>query len=184
MIVPSDWKLQLLVPRMLRAAALDRRLYNEVAADRTATVQALLVVVLSWAAVGIGDLEDGGLSALAQLPVWIVLGLVSWIVGTHLTHLIGANLLKTSQTNAEWTQLARAMGFAHAPGLLRVLGVIPGIGPAVAVSFVIWWFLTTVAAIRQALHYGSDWRAFIVLLIGLPFYVVIVVGYLLLLAQG
>ncbi len=184
MSLSNSWKPQVFVSRIVRAALLDRKLYNEVVADATATGPALVIVILAWIAVGLGDLDDGGLDALAKIPAWIVLGLASWIVGTSLTFFIGTKVLKTPQTNTSWSGLARAMGFAQAPGLLRVLGIIPGIGPAVAVSFVIWWLLTTVAAIRQAMNYGSDWRAFGVLMLALPLYVIIVVGYLLLLAQG
>ena len=116
MSVSSGWKPQVFVSRVVRAAALDRKLYNEVAADVTATGPALLVVLLAWIAVGVGDLEDGGLDALAKIPAWIVLGLASWVVGTHLTFLIGTKVLKTPQTSATWSGLLRAMGFAQAPG--------------------------------------------------------------------
>ena len=72
-------------------------------ADATATGPALVIVILAWIAVGLGDLDDGGLDALAKIPAWIVLGLASWIVGTHLTFLIGTKVLKTPR---RWLRMA------------------------------------------------------------------------------
>ena len=177
MNAPSSWKLQLLVPRMFRAAALDRRLYSEVAADKGATLQAFLVVLLVGIATGIGALDESGVDALQGIPAGIVLAFAGWVVGAYLAMLIGTKLLKAPQTHGGWGELARAMGFAQAPGILRVFGIIPGLGVAIAAATLIWWFLGMLIAIRQSLNYGSDWRAFFVVLIGLPFYVFIVAGY-------
>ena len=119
MNVTSGWKPQAFVSRVVRAALFDRQVYNEVVADVSATVPALAVVLVAWTAVALGDLDDGGLGALAKIPAWMVFGLASWVVGTHLTYLIGTKVLKTSQTNVSWSGVARAMGFAQAPGVLR-----------------------------------------------------------------
>ena len=50
-----------LVDRMIRAAKLDSHLYEEVEADTGAMGQAMLVVVLSSIAAGIGSAAYGGL---------------------------------------------------------------------------------------------------------------------------
>src|ERR671930_506451 len=61
---------------------------------------------------------------------------------------------------------AQAAGFASAPGVLRVLGVI---GPARGLLFTVaglWMLVATVIAVRQALDYKSTWRAVGVAAIG------------------
>ena len=103
MSVSTGWKPRVFASRIVRAALLDRKLYNEVVADATSTGPALVIVILAWIAVGLGDLDDGGLDALAKIPAWIVLGLASWIVGTHLTFLIGTKVLKTPR---RWLRMA------------------------------------------------------------------------------
>jgi len=50
-----------LMGRMIRAAKLDVDLYEEVEADQGALGQAMVVVVLSSAAAGIGSFGQGGL---------------------------------------------------------------------------------------------------------------------------
>ena len=56
-------------------------------------------------------------------------GLIGWAVWA-LVHswLIGATMLKTPETHAEWGQLARGTGFAQTPGILTIFVFIPVIG--------------------------------------------------------
>jgi hypothetical protein len=55
--------------------------------------------------------------------------------------------------------LLRTTGFATAPGLLRIVGVLPGMTiPSFAVA-AIWMLLAMVIAVRQALDYTSTGRA-------------------------
>ena len=70
-------------------------------------------------------------------------------------------------------QLLRTIGFSAAPGLIRVLGIIPGL--YVPVSFVasLWMLVTMVVAVRQALDYESTGRAVAVCVIGLIFNLVV-----------
>ena len=59
------------VERMVGAAKLDVRVYEEVEADKTANGQALGVVVLSSVAAGIGGLAAGAEAVLMSVPVKI-----------------------------------------------------------------------------------------------------------------
>jgi hypothetical protein len=55
--------------------------------------------------------------------------------------------------------LLRTLGFASAPGLLRVLGVLPGVTLPVFIGTGIWMLIATIVAVRQALDYRSTARA-------------------------
>jgi hypothetical protein len=68
--------------------------------------------------------------------------------------------------------LARALAFAQSPGVLKVLGGIPGIGPPIFILAVLWQLVAAVVAVRQALDYDSTWRAVgVVLIAGIPYLV-------------
>jgi hypothetical protein len=151
-----------LVDRMKRAAMLDVSLYEEVEHDPAANSQALTVVVLSSVAAGIGALS-GGLGSLVLGAVW---GLVGWCLWAWLTYFIGTRLLPEPQTEADFGQLLRTLGFASAPGVLRVFGFIPGLGGLVVFAVSLWMLATTVVAVRQALDYKGTGRAVLVCLIG------------------
>ena len=148
--------------RIIRAAKLDAELYEEVEADRDATGQAMAVVAMSAVAGGIG-MGSGG---LAGIGVGIIAALVGWAIWAFLTYIIGTRLLPEPQTEADWGELLRTTGFASAPGLIRVLGIVPGLGPFVFLVAAIWMLVAMVIAVRQALDYTSTSRAVGVCLVG------------------
>ncbi len=160
-----------LVERMIRAAKLDANLYEEVEADTGATRQAMLVVVLSSLAAGIGSggaglmgLLFGGLSALA-----------GWYIWAFLTYFIGTRFLPEPQTEADVGQLLRTIGFSSSPGLLRIAGIIPGLTGIVFLVSGVWMLVAMVLAVRQALDYHGTARAIAVCVIGWLVLVVILI---------
>ena len=62
--------------------------------------------------------------------------------------------------------MARTLGYAQTPGLFKVFGFLPGIGPVIFFLASIWQLAAAVVAIRQALDYTSTWRAIAVAVIG------------------
>lgn len=152
--------------RMIGAAKLDVHAYEEVETDTGATSQAMGVVLLASLAGGIGSvgLGTGGLGSVFFGTAWALIGWVSW---AFVTYIIGTRLLPEPQTRADVGELMRTLGFAQSPGLLRIFGSLPGVGPLVLLLIQIWLFVTMVVAIRQALDYHSPFRAVGVCLVGL-----------------
>ncbi len=149
--------------RMIRAAKFDVELYEEVEADQGAMRQAMGVVVLSGVAAGIGNFANGGLSGTVTATIAALAG---WYVWAFLTYFIGTRLLPEPQTRADHGELLRTIGFSSAPGLIRVLGIIPGLTSLVFSVAGIWMLVAMVIAVRQALDYTSTWRAIGVCVIG------------------
>src|ERR671921_297101 len=120
--------------RLIGAVSLDPLIYEEVEADTGATGQAMLVVVLSSVSAGIGAF--------------------GWAHGALLlTFVIGTQLMPEAQTRANVGELLRTIGFAAAPGMLRIFGIVPGATlPAFAITSV-WMLVAMVVAVRQALDY-------------------------------
>lgn len=161
-----------MISRMIGCALLRPQAYEEVEADRSATVQAMAVVIAGSLALGIGNLAVGGAFGLL---LGVVYGLVGWAIWASITYFVGTTLFRAPETQADWGELARTLGFAHSPRVLLVLGVVPGIGLAVLTIVSIWTLVATVIAIRQALDYRSTWRAIGVAVVGF-------IGYALLLS--
>ena len=126
--------------------------YPEVEADTRATGQALGVVLLSSVATGIEYVVQGGLAGLVMGTVAALLG---WYVWASITYIIGAKLLPMPQTSTSHGALLRTLGFASAPGLLRVFGVVPGLAGMAFLVAAVWMLMATVIAGRQALDYTS-----------------------------
>jgi len=151
------------VDRMIRAAKLDIHLYEEVEADTSAMGQAMGVVVLASLAGGIGFMQVAGLIGLAIGTVGALLG---WFIWAFLTYWIGTKLLPEPQTHADHGELLRTLGFSSAPGIIRVLAILPGFGAFVNIIAGAWMLVAMVIAVRQALDYHSTYRAIGVCLIG------------------
>jgi hypothetical protein len=149
------------VERMIGAAKLDTRVYEEVEADQSATPQALGVVVLASVAGGLG--VGAGVTGIVAATV---AGLVGWAIWAWLIYFIGTRWLPEPGTQADVGQLLRTMGFATSPGILRVVGLVPVLGPIVFIVTAVWTLVTVVVAVRQALDYRSTGRAIGVCLIG------------------
>jgi hypothetical protein len=152
----------LFINRIIRACKLDVSLYEEVEADKSATIQAALVVILSSVAAGIGAISLGA-SNFLMAPL---LSLVSWYIWAYLIYFIGAKLFPESNTEADHGQLLRTIGFSSAPGLVRIFGFTPELMTITFIGSGIWMMVAMVIAVRQALDYESTWRAIGVVVIG------------------
>lgn len=142
--------------RMMRAARLDVALYEEVEHDLEATGQAMAVVVISSVAAGIGSINVLGAGGLFMGTLGALLG---WYVWAFLTFAIGTRLLPEPQTEADVGQLLRTTGFSAAPGVIRVLGIVPGLGAFTMLIGSVWMLVAMVIAVRQALDYTGTGRA-------------------------
>ena len=152
-----------LIDRMLRAARLDVEVYEEVEADTRATGQAMLVVVLSSVAAGVGMIAASGGVGLVATTVF---ALIAWYVWALLTYWIGTRLLPEAQTRSDVGELLRTTGFSSAPGIIRIAGIVPGLMKPVFLVAGLWMLVTMIVAVRQALDYRSTARAVGVCAIG------------------
>jgi len=152
-----------LMDRIVRASKLDVHLYEEVEADKGAMGQAMGVVVLSSIAAGIGSIAKGGLLGIFMGAVFALIG---WYIWAYLTYLIGTKVLPEPQTRADLGELLRTIGFSSSPGLIRVLGIIPGLAGVIFLGASVWMLVAMVVAVRQALDYKSTLRAIGVCVIG------------------
>ena len=108
--------INIFIYRIFRAIKIDIELYEEVEKDKQATLQAGLVVVLSSLAAGVGALQFGS-SNFILAPI---LSLLGWVVWAYLIYFVGVKLFKDVNTKTNHGELLRNIGFAQAPGFIRV----------------------------------------------------------------
>jgi hypothetical protein len=156
--------------RLFRAIKLDGSLYEEVEADSAALSQSILVIFLSSLAAGIGSIWSLGISGIisATLSTFIL-----WLIWAYLTYLIGVKFLPEETTQSTYTELLRTTGFASAPGIIRILGIIPGVGGIISFIAWIWMLIAMVVAVKHALDYSNFVRAAAVSVLGWIVFVLI-----------
>jgi hypothetical protein len=151
--------------RLIGALSLDVPIYEEIEADATATGQAMLVVLMSSVCAGIGAFGWAS-GDWWGVVFYSTLSLVAWALWAVVTYVIGTKLLPEPETRSDIGELLRTIGFASAPGILRIFGVVPGATvPAFAITAV-WMLAAMIVAVRQALDYRSTMRAIAVCAIG------------------
>lgn len=161
------------VSRAIGAALLDVDTYEEVEADTSATSQAATVVLIVAVASAIGASGEGSGGVFGA----VVNAFTGWLIWAGVTNLVGTRLLGGT---ADWGELLRTLGFAQAPGILLVLGVVPLLGLFVGFGVGLWTLVAGIVAIRQALDFGTG-KAIITALISMGVVVAasIVVGVVL-----
>jgi hypothetical protein len=143
--------------------------FEEVEADKSATTQAALIVLvialisgfggLFWALIRDNGSAGGGFFSnfISVIAGWLVWSVVSWFVGT--TFFGG---------KADIGEMLRVIGFAYSP---QILNIIPCIGPIVGF---IWSLIAGFIAVRQGLDLDNT-KAFLTILVGFLVYLVIFV---------
>ena len=154
----TEYARRSIVDRMRGAAMLDVATYEEVEHDNDATGQAAVVVIMVAICTALGAIWRGGPSIIAG-PISAILG---WLLWSAVTYLIGDKLLGGTAT---WGELLRTIGFAQAPGVLMIFGIIPILGGLVRAVVAIWLLFTGVVAIRQALDFSTG-KAILTALLG------------------
>src|SRR5262245_28400365 len=124
--------------RLVGAALLDNATYEEVEADRTANAQTLAVVVMSSAAAAVGARGTAAGAAWTFFASASVLALLTWAAFALLTFEVGSRILPTPETRIDPGELLRTLGFAAAPELIQVFGVVPEIRRPAFVLAICW----------------------------------------------
>ena len=153
--------------RVVGALRLNVATYEEVEHDVTATSQAAAIIALSSVANGIGGYWLLGITGIVR---GALIALIGWVIGAVVLWFIGTKIIPGKKTEADIGQLLRAVGFAGAPGLLRVLGVIPGLGYLSSLVAGVWTLIATVVAVRAALDYDDYVKAIVACLIAFIVY--------------
>src|SRR5262249_14335336 len=150
---------------------------EEVEADPGATSQAFTVVLLSSVAAGIGSRGLGGTTWQGAAFIAGV-SLIAWAARALVVFEVGGRGLPAPQTRAGARQGRVAPGFAAAPGLLRVLGVMSSATIPVFIVTSVWMLAAMVVAVRQALDFESTSRAIAVCALGwaLAILIAVVIG--------
>ena len=143
-----------MLDRLRRALRLDAQLYAEVSSERSANGQAFVVVLLSGLSNGLGLMRRLGAFGVTA---GVCAGLLGWLLWSAVI-LAVATLLRQRR---DGRSLLRTLGFANAPGVLLIAGIIPVLGDVIRVLVVLWLLIATVVAVQAVFRVGR-WRAAVI----------------------
>lgn len=144
--------------RVIGALVLDAGAYEDIEADRSASLQSALVVLAVCVAGGVGAIGLGVIG-LAGFITAALLVLGAWVVWAGLIATVGTIALPEPQTKSSFAELLRVLGYASAPGLFLALAAMRAVAPVVMALVAVWMTAAAVMAVREALDYKGFGRA-------------------------
>jgi hypothetical protein len=164
--------------RVVGAIRLQAGTFEDVEHDASAISQAALVVLGAALASLIGTMRWGFYPGAAVAT--ILFAFIGWAVGAAVIWLVGTRLLPGKNTEADYQQVLRVVGFAQSPGLFTVLAIVPFFGWLVRFVVWVWTLIALVIAVRQALDYEDTLKAVLVCVVAqvIMFVVMMMVGIL------
>jgi hypothetical protein len=152
--------------RFFRALRLDVSLYQEIVDEPRLLNQAWITVLIyamlaSWGSFGRAGAVGANIGMVSALIGWYI-----WAFSTYFLASRFSGSKKTEIDRGDRKATIRAMGFACAPGALRLAGIIPGLGIATLVVSYIWMIAGATIAIKVALDIENTIRAALITVIG------------------
>ena len=86
--------------------------------------------------------------------------ILTWLVWAILIYVIGVKLFPDKNTKVPFKKVLTAVGFAHAPGLLRFFAVTPNMMIPIIFLTQFWIFAGLIISTKQILNLKSNLKAF------------------------
>lgn len=154
-----NFDLRILKSRIIRASKLDVKFYEEISTDDTALGQALVIIAGSSLAAGIGGIGKFG---WPYVFFGTFASLASWFLWVYIIYILGTKLARWSGSRISFLQLLSTLGFSAAPGLIRILGLVPFTTNVIFFVSAIWMLIALIVAARLALDYRRLRQAVII----------------------
>ncbi len=136
-----------ILSQMLGAALLEPEPYQEAALTPSVKTQAILVVIISSIAVGVGSLGAGPLGFV----LGAIAGLAGWGVYAFVAYRVAIARFQVPPNVTIWGSTWRVLALASTPRLFLVFTLVPGIGFLVGLAVHAWLLITAVSALTPAL---------------------------------
>jgi hypothetical protein len=94
--------------------------------------------------------------------IGMITAVIGWYVWAFSTYFCATKWFRETTPEVERGDrktIIRVMGFACAPGAIRILGLLPGMGILVLVGSSIWMIVAATIAVKVALNFESTARA-------------------------
>ncbi len=91
--------------------------------------------------------------------------IVTWLIWAVFIFVIGVKLFPDKQTKVSFKKVLTAVGFAHAPGLLRFFAVTPDLMIPIIFLTQFWIFAGLIISTKEILNLKSNFKSFGIVLL-------------------
>ena len=86
--------------------------------------------------------------------------IITWFIWAMFIFVIGVKLFPDKQTNVPFKKVLTAVGFAHAPGLMRFFAISPDLMIPIIFLTQFWIFAALIISTKQILNLKSNLKSF------------------------
>ena len=91
--------------------------------------------------------------------------IITWLVWAIFIYVIGVKLFPDKQTKVPFKKVLTAVGFAHAPGLIRFFAVTPNLMIPIICLTQFWIFAALIISTKEVLNIKSNFKSFGIVLL-------------------
>ena len=142
---------------VFRSIKLDRTLYSDNKFFGEAGIYfAGLIMILD----GIAGAVAANSFVKTSIGISGLTAIVTWLVWAIFIYVVGVKLFSDKETKVTFKKILIAVGYAHAPGLLRFFAVTPDFVIPIIFLTQFWNFASLIIATKQILNLKSSFKAF------------------------
>jgi hypothetical protein len=138
--------MKLLFKRMQRAIVLDQPFFEQVVADASLQGQSVWAVAIYAMATAFGTFSMiGG----AAVNIGLITTILAWYIWAFSVFYFGTRLLGPMTDGADRKTIMRVIAFASAPGVIRLLGILPKTTMIILAASSIWILIAAVMGLKK-----------------------------------
>tara|TARA_Y100000996_G_scaffold393741_1_gene357518 strand:+ start:347 stop:889 length:543 start_codon:yes stop_codon:yes gene_type:complete len=142
---------------IFKSIKLDRSLYNDNKNFGEASIYfAGLIMILD----GVAGAVAANTIMKTAIGMSGLTAILTWFIWAIFIFVIGVKLFPDKQTKIPFRKVLTAVGYAHAPGLLRFFAVTPELMIPIIFLTQFWIFASLIIAIKQILGLRSNLKSF------------------------
>ena len=157
-----------MIDRIMRVIKLDFPVFKEIESDPKATTEAAIIVVVTTLLSALGTAFGSGRFFSAFIGE-VFSGIVGWVVWAAVAYFVAKSLFNGKGT---LEGMLRVLGYANAPRLLGILGIIPCVGWIGSLAGGILALIMGFMAIREGMDLDGG-QAIIVILVGAAAWIIV-----------
>ena len=142
---------------IFKSVKLDRNLYSDNKNFGEASIYfAGLIMILDGIAGAVAA------NTIIKTPIAMsgLTAIITWFIWAIFIFVIGVKLFPEKQNKVPFKKVLTAVGFAHAPGLLRFFAVTPGLMVPIIFLTQFWIFAALIISTKQILNLKSNFKSF------------------------
>ena len=142
---------------IIRSLKLDKNLYRESKYFGDAAIYfAGLIMILD----GVAGAVAANTIIKTSIGISGLTAILTWLVWTIFIYVIGVKIFPDKEIKVSFKKVLIAVGYAHAPGLIRFFAVTPDLVLLIVFITQFWIFASLIISTKQILNLKSNFKAF------------------------